>query len=251
MSKPKVSVIIPVYNSAKHIDRAIISAFSQNVSLEVIVVNDNSNDNLELIVAKYSGIENFIYIKLDSNVGAAEARNLGVAEAKGEYVAFLDADDMWKNSKLIEQLNLIAEKNTYMCYTGREIADKDGISTAKIINVRESVNYRQLLQHNCIVCSSVLVKREIALEFPMKYSQYHEDYFTWLSIIKKYGTIYGVNKPLLLYCLSENGKSRNKLKSAYMTFKVYRVKGYNVLQSIFYMFSHIIHSFLKYYILTN
>ncbi len=246
MINPEVSVVIPAYNSAEYIGKAIDSALRQNVSLEVIVINDNSSDNIEQVLSKYKDNKNFIYIKNEANVGVAKARNIGVNIAKGNYIAYLDADDWWEEEKLKKQLNLIKEKNCVLCYTARELVDERGLSTGKIVHVKNSVSYNQLIYHNSISCSSVLVKKEAALNYPMEFSEYHEDYITWLKILKLYGQAYGVNEPLLKYRLSKKGKSRKKISSAKMTFGVYRVMGMNKVKALVYTCSHLLHGIIKY-----
>jgi teichuronic acid biosynthesis glycosyltransferase TuaG len=247
MIEPEISVIIPAYNCGKYIDKAIESIFDQDVPVEVIVVDDNSNDNTEEILNKYVMKKDFIYIKNNKNIGVAKARNIGVKAAKSNYIAFLDADDWWKPNKLITQMELMKSKNGVLCYTARELVNEEGISTNRVIHVKKTVNYQELLLHNCISCSSVLVKREALLKHPMQFSNFHEDYITWLKILKEYGTALGIDEPLLTYRLSKGGKSRNKIKSARMTFGVYRVMGFGKIKSFYFTCSHLAHGIIKYY----
>lgn len=246
MIEPEISVIIPAYDSGKYIAKAIDSAYEQGIPVEVIVIDDGSKDKTEEIINKYKSIKDFVYIKCEKNVGVAEARNIGIEVAKCNYIAFLDADDWWKPNKLIPQLELMKRNKCILSYTARELVNKDGFSTSKIIHVKKKVNYQELLLHNCIACSSVMVKREALIKHPMQFSKYHEDYITWLKILREYGTALGIDKPLLVYRLSENGKSRNKIKSARMTFGVYRVLGIGIVKSIYFTCSHLTHGLIKY-----
>ena len=122
----------------------------------------------------------------------------------------------------------------------------DGTSTGKYIPVKEKLTYRELLKHNSINCSSVLIKREVIKEFPMEHDDSHEDYITWLKILKKYHYGAGINEPLLKYRLSEGGKSRNKWKSAAMTYKVYRYMGLGRGKSAVLFVSYAVHGLWKY-----
>ena len=99
------------------------------------------------------------------------------------------------------------------------------------------------------MCSSDLVvaKREALLRFPMEHDDSHEDYITWIKIIKEYGFAVGINRPYLKYRLSEGGKSRNKIKSAHMTYKVYRYAGFGVFRSIIYFIRYAYNGVKKYY----
>ena len=180
-------------------------------------------------------------------MGAARSRNSGVLEARGEYIAFLDADDWWEEGKLTAQLELLEKTGYVLCSTGRELMKADGTDTGRYIPVKEKILYRDLLKHNSINCSSVVIRREAALEFPMEHDDSHEDYITWLKVLRKYGCAGGINLPYLKYRLSEGGKSRNKLKSAAMTYRVYRYAGYGHVKSCLFFASYAVHGILKYF----
>ena len=136
-----------------------------------------------------------------------------------------------------ESLEIILEK-----YEG------EPLSAEKKAELMEEKNntYRELLKHNSINCSSVILRRDVAREFPMEHDDSHEDYITWLKILRKYGCAAGINKPYLKYRLSEGGKSRNKLKSAAMTYNVYRYAGYGRIRSCIFFCSYAVHGIWKY-----
>ena len=195
---------------------------------------------------KYKENESVHYIHNEKNLGAAGSRNKGVSMAETPYVAFLDADDIWAGGKLKKQLDRIQETGVVLCSTGRQLMRPDGTCTEKYIPVKARITYKELLRHNSINCSSVLLKTEVAREFPMEHEDSHEDYITWLSILRKYGYASGINKPYLQYRMSKNSKSGNKLKSARMTFMVYRHMGYGLIKSILCFCSYAIHGIKKY-----
>lgn len=202
MNKPLVSVIMPVYNGEKYIRKAVESVYEQGVSLELLVIDDGSTDHTEEVLSAYEGREDFRYIKNEQNMGAAGSRNRGVGLAQGTYIAFLDADDWWEPGKLKEQLKRLEETGYVLCSTGRELMKADGSSTGRTIPVKEKITYRELLKHNSINCSSVILRRDVAREFPMEHDDSHEDYITWLKILRKYGCAAGINKPYLKYRLT-------------------------------------------------
>ena len=245
-SEVLVSVIMPVYNGAKYIGQAVKSVFAQEVPLELIVIDDGSTDGTREVLAPWMNRPDFIYMKNDRNLGAAGSRNRGMQAARGRYVAFLDADDWWGEGKLKAQLQALEETKDVICSTGRELMNPDGTSTGKYIPVKTSVTYRDMLAHNSLNCSSVLLLRKVALEFPMEHDDSHEDYITWLKVMRKYGNATGINEPYLKYRLSEGGKSRNKLKSAAMTYHVYRYVGYGPLKSACFFVSYALHGIWKY-----
>ena len=221
MEKPLVSVVMPVYNGERYIGKAIESALGQEVPVEVLVIDDCSADGTELAVMKYMDSGKIRYIRNEQNMGAAR-------------------------SKLKAQTEVMEQTGCAICSTGRELMTPDGRTTGKYIPVKERITYRELLKHNSINCSSVLLRREDALAFPMEHDDSDEDYITWLRILRKGGFAIGINRPYLKYRLSEGGKSRNKLKSAAMTYQVYRYVGYGPLKSLFFFVSYALHGIWKY-----
>lgn len=241
-----VSVIIPAYRCAGTIRQAIDSALAQEVSLEVIVLDDRSPDDLDTVMKTYADDARVRYVRNERNIGAAASRNRGVEMARGRYIAFLDADDWWAEGKLARQLAAIEQTGAVLCSTGRELVTPDGRLTGRVIGVRERITYRSLLLHNCINCSSVLVRADVMREFPMEHEDSHEDYIAWLGILKKYGQAAGINEPLLKYRLSAGGKSGGKLKSAKMTYRAYRYAGFGVLSSGVLFCAYAVNGVLKY-----
>lgn len=248
IENPVVSVIIPAYRCSETIDAAIQSVLIQDVSLEVIVINDASPDNLDSIMEKYKEDDRIVYIKNKRNMGAAKTRNRGVLLARAPYVAFLDSDDLWQPGKLKKQLNCLYKTEGVLCSTARELMTEDGQRTGRVIPVNHEVTYESLLKHNSIACSSVVLQTEVAREFPMIHEDSHEDYIAWLQILGKYGVGYGISEPLLLYRKSTKGKSGNKIKSAWMTFKVYRYMGFGWIKSMCCFVSYVWNGVKKYYL---
>ena len=172
-------------------------------------------------------------------MGAARSRNYGVEEAKGRWIAFLDADDWWEEGKLIKQLEMLKKKKASLCTTARELL-------RCIIPVKEEISYKMMLRQNWINCSSVLVLRHIMREFPMLHEDAHEDYITWMKIIQTYGSACGVNEVLLKYRLTGKGKSGSKWKSAQMTWSSYRYLGFGIIKSLYCFSSYMLHGIWKY-----
>lgn len=180
-------------------------------------------------------------------MGVAESRNNGIRKANGEYIAFLDADDWWENEKIEKQLQALEASKAVLCATARELVRADGKTLDRIIEIPECIQYQALLKTNCIPCSSVILKTEVAREFYMCHDELHEDYIMWLKILKKYGNAIGVNEPLVKCRMSEGGKSRNKLKSARMQYGVYRYIGFNRMKAFYYMIYYTINGIRKYF----
>lgn len=247
MSNIDVSVVMPAYNCEKYIGQAIESVLQQEVSLELIIINDCSKDNVDKVVEKYLSDERVKYIHNEKNLGVAKTRNKGVELAQGKYIAFLDSDDWWTKDKLKKQLDLMKNKDVVICSTARELMTATGMSTGRIIEVPTVVSFKKLLHGNLINCSSVLVKSDIMKSYEMICDDAHEDYITWLCILRDHGDAVMVNEPLLKYRLSEEGKSRNKFKSAKMHYMSLRYMGYGRIKSFFYFIAYGYNGIKKHY----
>lgn len=230
MEEIVVSVVILAYDCARYISDAINSALMQDIPLEVIVIDDCSRDELGLCLLQYRANPCVRYFRNRRNQGVAKCRNIGVAAARGKYVAFLDADDIWKKGKLCKQLALMIDKNAVFSATAKEVIRADGSSINHIVPVKEVFTYDDLLIHNQVSCSSVVIDTQLAREFPMSDDDCHEDYITWLKVLKKYKRGYAINEPLLKYRVCYASKSGRKLKSAIMTYKSYRRMGFGHLK---------------------
>ena len=254
--KPLISVVIPAYNAQKYIRQAMESVIEQttDVGIEVLVIDDGSTDSTASIV--YEMQEECYKQKLEkreiryccneSNMGVAESRNNGIRQANGEYIAFLDADDWWDTDKVAKQLKVLQESGAVLCATARELVRADGVPLKRVIEIPQKIQYHSLLKTNCIPCSSVLLKTEVAREFYMCHDELHEDYILWLKVLNKYGDAVGVNEPLVKCRMSEGGKSRNKIKSARMQYGVYRYIGFGRVKSFYYMIFYTLHGIFKY-----
>lgn len=246
--KPIVSVIIPAYNCKKYIRECIESVLRQDIACEILIIDDASPEKFIDEIEDLLLFNQIYYLRNDYNMGVAESRNIGIKLSKGKYIAFLDSDDIWADDKLIKQLIKLEKTNGELCYTARQLINKDGNLVNKIIEVEEICTYKTLQKHNVITCSSVLLKREVALEFPMAHDDCHEDYFTWLCILRKYKVCYGINEPLVYYRLTPNGKSRNRIKSVIMTYKVHRYLNDSRRGSLYNTVAHMFHGINKYWL---
>ncbi len=223
----QVTAIIPAYNAEAYIEKCIQSVIDQTVSCKAIIVDDHSTDRTYEIAAHYAGRypDQILVLQNEMNMGVAASRNRAVKCADTEYIAFLDADDWWRADKTELQLQKRKEMGADACYSGRKLMNMDGSETGIDVRVPDEIDYNGLLKGNIIPCSTVLLKREDALAYPMEHDELHEDYIVWLSMLRDKKSFVGVNESLLMSRLGEQGKSRNKLKSAMMTYKVYRLLG--------------------------
>ena len=241
-----VSVIMPAYNCEHYIEKAIQSVLIQTVPLELIVVDDNSSDGTRDKIQHFQPDERILYVHNERNLGVAASRNKGMELARGKYIAFLDADDYWTGDKLQKQTVLMEEKQAVLSSTGRELMNEEGVLSGRIIGIKEEITYQRLLKGNILNTSGVMVLAEVAKKYPMEQEHLHEDYIMRLCILKDYGKAYGINEPLLKYRVMKGTKSANKLKSAKMTFGVYRHMGLTIFQSCYYFCFYAVQGLMKY-----
>lgn len=149
----------------------------------------------------------------------------GVHISRGEWTAFLDADDVWESAKLERQLRFARETGAAFTYTGSSFIDGEGRPYEWRMDVPDKSCYKSLLRQNVISCSSVLIKKSLLPPLFPSEQGIHEDFALWLSILKTGAEARGLNEPLLRYRVTAGSKSGDKLKSAAMTYKTYRAAG--------------------------
>ena len=235
MVKGLVSIIVPVFNAGKWIEDTILSVKSQTYKdWELILVDDQSTDNSVKVMELFEGPDIKI-IKTSRNHGAAYVRNLGVSEAKGQYICFIDADDLWSPDKLEKQLAFMKEKDAAFSFTGYEFADASGIGVQKIVRVPQTITYRQALKNTTIFTSTVMFDMEkLDKEDIMMPEVPSEDTATWWKVLKKIGRAYGLDEALTLYRRGSGTLSSNKMTAIQRIWNLYRnVEGLNVIYSAY------------------
>lgn len=220
---PQVSTIIPCFNGAAFVGRAIASALSQEgVDVEVIVVDDGSTDGsaarLRPLVAREPRLR---LHELGTNQGAAEARNAGMRLATGRYLAFLDADDGWRPRKLARQIDALQARGAALAYTGVEVRDAQGRTLARR-RVPRRVSAEQLLVHNVIATSSVLIDRTRVAPFRMPPLRLRQDLATWHALLSRGVVAAGIDEALTIRTVHDASLSANKLAAAHANWRLYR-----------------------------
>lgn len=245
-----VSVIMPAYNSEKTIRDSIDSVIAQSYGIwELLVVDDCSTDATASVVKHYEKDRRVIYIRQKGNAGVAEARNKGISQARGRYIAFLDSDDLWMPDKLKRQLAFMKEHDCAFSYTAyRQFYEMSG-KVGKLICPQYSITYRQLLRGNDIGCLTVILDRKRISLRQMKMSQErHEDYITWLNILRTGIVAYSLSEDLARYRKRNGALTSNKLKSLLWTWNVYRKSQMlSMSSSLFYISQYIIKGLFKHY----
>jgi len=204
-----VSVIVPVYNRADMVGKCIESILEQTYhNIEVIVINDGSTDNSLQIMTAYSERNPGKIVVIDQqNSGQAHARNIGMENSKGEFIAFLDSDDTWEKDKLLLQIPLF-RGDVGLVYCGIREVNTAGACLKTVLcdpDMRGNI-YRQLLVQNRMTGGSVVISRT-ALESVGGFDESFnaaENWDLWIRIAEKFRVEF-VNQPLLNYlCHSGN-----------------------------------------------
>lgn len=235
-NKELVSIIVPVYNAEKFIDETINTVLNQSYQdFELILVNDCSKDDSIKLIKKYKD-KRIKLLNNESNSGAATSRNNGIKEAKGKYICFLDADDLWDDKKLEKQVKFMQEKDCEFSFTGYEFADSNGIPNGKKVYIPERIKYKQALKNTTIWTSTVMFNMEKLTkeDIFMPNVRRGQDTATWWKVLKKIECAYGLNEILSFYRRSDETLSSNKLVALKRTWNLYRnVEKLNLFYSIY------------------
>lgn len=219
-----VSIITPSYNSKRFIEDTVKSVQNQTyTNWEMIIVDDCSNDGTREILTRLADLDDRIKVFfLNENSGAAIARNKALKEAKGKFIAFLDSDDMWHETKLEKQLAFMRNKDVAFSFTEYELMDEEGVLLNKKVEIPDSIDYHGLLKNTIIGCLTVMINREKTGYFEMPNIRTRQDFALWLSILKKGFTAHGLKETLSKYRVVKGSISSNKINAAKKTWYVFR-----------------------------
>jgi teichuronic acid biosynthesis glycosyltransferase TuaG len=222
--QPLVSIITPSYNSEKFISETILSVQNQtHQNWEMIIVDDCSQDKTVEIIESFIKNEARIQLhKLDKNSGAGIARNTAILAAKGDYIAFLDADDLWKPEKLQKQLAFMQRNNLPFTFSFYDWIDEAGNSLKKRIEAPKTLTYKQLFYCNYVGNLTGIYDVKIFEKIPISSIRKRQDWIMWLTILKKINTAQPVPESLAFYRIRDNSISRSKTELIKHNFSVYR-----------------------------
>ena len=236
--KDLVSVITPSYNSALFISETIESVLAQSYQKwEMIIVDDCSTDHSRDIIQQYCNKDKRIkQINLTDNSGAAIARNTALLSAKGQYIAFLDSDDIWMPNKLHLQLSFMKNNNTPISFTAYQVFNEVLSDHLYSIDVPDIIDYTGYLKNTIIGMSTAIIdKAEIGI-FEFYNIRTRQDTYLWISLLKKGYNAYGFNTPLMKYRVRKESISANKLKAVQRVwFLYYHLEKLGFFKSLYYL----------------
>jgi teichuronic acid biosynthesis glycosyltransferase TuaG len=218
-----VSIIMPAYNSEEYIKHAIESVESQTYdNWELIIVDDHSNDETYNIIQEKCSLNHKIKCyRFEKNKGAAMARNKAVEMSNGDYIAFLDSDDIWEVNKLSEQIEFMSSNNYNFSCTSYKKVDQNGIFTNQIIKPYGISDYKKLLK-NCPGNSTVIYNSQNLGKHYIPDVRKRNDYLMWILIIKKAKYLYGFDSVLSSHRVRLGSLSSNKRKLIHHHWHIYR-----------------------------
>lgn len=234
MQEKLVSIIVPVYNAGVYIEETIRMVEKQTYQeWELILVDDCSSDNSKAVIEEYLQKRNSLEegmrrqeIRLlvkQQNEGAAMARNTGMEAAKGRYIAFLDADDIWLSKKLSKEMTFMEKQQASFVFSAYEFGDENAKGTGKIVHVPEKLTYRRALSRTVIFTTTVLLDRKkIPAELLSMPNVKSEDTAFWWKLLKNGIVACGLDEVLAIYRRPAKSLSSNKWEAIKRIWNLYR-----------------------------
>jgi glycosyltransferase involved in cell wall biosynthesis len=238
------SVVMPAFNAASTVDESMNSVVRQTLAdWELLVVDDCSQDTTrELIEARMRSDSRVRGFFLHKNGGVSAARNVAIREAKGRFLAFLDADDLWCPEKLQRQFDVLNTRSDVV-FSDYIRFDAQGLKGR--VRVPPRLTYGRLLNGNCIGNLTGAYNCERLGKYfqrPIK----HEDYLMWLQILKAGTVAEGIGEVTALYRVTNASVSANKLKAAHWTWNIYRRElSLNIFNASYRYFRYFVSAVMK------
>ena len=230
----KVSIITPTYNCGNYIRKTLTSILEQSFKdFEVLVIDDCSSDDTVKVIREFKDPRIKLLIN-DTNNGAAFCRNRALKEAKGEYIAFLDGDDLWLPNKLEKQISFMESNNYAFSFTNYELIDKDNNKIGIRMTGPNVVTHKIMMKVCYLGCLTVMFKKDIYPDLSIPDTIYkRNDYALWLKLSER-TNCYLLNETLSLY-RQNNGISSGKKASL--------IKHHRIMFQTLYGFNRV-HSWL-------
>ena len=201
-----VDVIIPAHNPGAYLDHAIRSCVNQShKKFNIIVVDDNSSQNIMPIVSRYKMVK---YIKNEKNMGPSYSRNVGIKASSSELISLLDADDVWHQDKLAHSVDMFMKKKSIGMTCGNYRIMSRGRVMPPFYKRPKTINLESLMERNYVASGSTTFKRSVVEDIGLFDEKYwiSEDYDMWVRIAEKYPISY-IHKVLYYYRVELGGTS--------------------------------------------
>ena len=222
-SEPLISAIVPVYNATSSLHRSLRSVLTQTLSdFELIVIDDCSTDGSADILRGYEALDDRVKVlSTEKHSGPGIARNVGLRNAKGRYIVFLDSDDLWMKHKLEKQVLSFNNQDAILSCTSTVLLNPRG-DILGIISGRPKVYLKDMNLANRITMSSAMIRKDLIDAEIMPRIRNRQDYVYWISLLQNNrGHIAGVQEPLVGCVKMPGSVSSNAWKNVIDTFRMY------------------------------
>lgn len=246
---PKVSIITPVFNLEEYILDAITSVRHQTyANWEHLLIDDGSTDSSWTILESQARQDARIKpVKLDSNEGAARARNAGIELASGRFIAFLDGDDIWRPEKLSVQIQGMLERGIEFAYSSYSEVDESNSHITGFVASPERVTADAILLSNPVCCSTAVYDTSRLGKVYMPALRKRQDWGLWIALSKRGAVPTRVGEDLIRYRVRSGSVSSNKLSAVYYVWRIYRdILGLGLIESTRRLMLYVLLSVRKY-----
>ena len=248
----RVSIITPAFNSVDFLEETIKSVQNQTYNdWELIIVDDCSTDGTFELANSFSQKDSrIIVLRNDKNSGVSFSRNKAIDCSNGEYIAFLDSDDIWLPNKLEKQISFMEDNKYAFTYTDYKMFDSlTKVIDKKIIRAPDIMTSQKIYGNTSIGCLTVMVNRKIVGDFSMPLVNHMEDNITWQKIMERGYCGYRLPEVLSLYRKGNNNSlTSGKKKAMLAQWNIYRnYYNFSIFKSLFYFIQYAFHAIIKHY----
>ena len=248
--KPLISIIIPFYQKKNYLEQTIKSIAKQSQkNFELILVYDDPDkSDLPHVLKVLKDIKRKTIIINKKNIGAGPSRNIAILKAKGEFIAFIDADDVWKKHKLKNQLLFMLSNKIKFSFTSYSIINKKN-TIIKLIKAKRTIGYDDLIKSCDIGLSTVMIKKDLLKKNKFPRIKTKEDYILWLKLSKQNIKMMGINQSLVSWRKLDNSLSSSIFQRIKDAFYVYNnFLKFSFIKSIYYISIMSLNFFKKRYL---
>ena len=248
--KPLISIIIPFYQKKDYLEQTIKSIAKQSQkNFELILVYDDPDkSDLPHVLKVLKDIKRKTIIINKKNIGAGPSRNIAILKAKGKFIAFIDADDVWKKHKLKNQLLFMLSNKIKFSFTSYAIINKKN-TIIKLIKAKRTIGYDDLIKSCDIGLSTVMIKKDLLKKNKFPRIKTKEDYILWLKLSKQNIKMMGINQSLVSWRKLDNSLSSSIFQRIKDAFYVYNnFLKFSFIKSIYYILIMSLNFFRKRYL---
>ena len=215
MEKFNIDIILPNYNKSNYLEEALNSVLDQTFkNWHMYIIDDNSKDDSWKIIKKFSSLNNVQSIKLNKNMGPSFCRNYGMRISKSKYISFIDSDDIWKNSKLEEQINFMEKYNLSFTYTDYTpfFQNNEKKYYKKRTLLKDKFDFNGFVKNSSINTTTMIIKRSILGTHRFKKIRL-EDYLFKCQLLQNNNIAKKFNRDLAYYRILNKSRSSQRLKN--------------------------------------